>query len=129
MREAPDTKADARSLVVGNGRVTRLERKGAGATGVLVSVTCHGGRARRRSGGGPVPGRGDAADEGAARRDARLGARDGRGGDGYRLARRGISVVAQAPDGGPFVDRRVGPDCARGRAGGESVGETSRRGC
>ena len=123
MREAPDTRADARSLLVWNGRVTRLVRKDAGATGVLVSVTCHGGGARRRSGGGSVPGRGHAADDGAARRDARVGAGDGRGRNGHDLARRGVPVVAQAPDGGPFVDRRVGPDGPRDEAADDRLGD------
>ena len=55
--------------------------------------------------GRAVPHRRDAAHHGAARRDARVGARDGRGGHGHDLARRGLSVVAQARDGGALVDR------------------------
>ena len=47
-------------------------------------------RAERRR-GGPVPHRRHAADDGAARRDARVGAGDGRGGYGHDLARRGVS--------------------------------------
>ena len=58
--------------------------------------------------GRAVPHRGDAADDGAARRDARVGARHGRGRDGHDLARRGLSVVAQARDGGALLDRRLG---------------------
>ena len=46
--------------------------------------------------GGPVSHRRDAAHDGAARRDARVGARHGRGRDGHDLARRGVPVVAEA---------------------------------
>ena len=55
---------------------------------------------RRLARGGAVPHRCDAAHDGAARGDARVRPCDGRGGDGHDLARRGVSVVAQARDGG-----------------------------
>ena len=57
------------------------------------------------SNGTAVPHRRHAADDGAARRDARVRARDGRRGDGHDLARRGVSVVAQARDGSALVHR------------------------
>ena len=61
----------------------------------------------------PVPDRRDAADDGAARGDARVGARHGRGGHGHDLARRGLPVVAQARHGGALVDGRSPADRAR----------------
>ena len=73
--------------------------------------------------GGTVPHRRHAADDGAARRDARVGARDGRGRDGHGLARRGVPVVAQAPDGGARLDRRLGADGARDRAADDRLGD------
>ena len=81
----------------------------------------HSRESRRRD--GAVPDRRHAADDGAARRDARDRARDGRGGDGHDLARRGLSVVAQAPDGGALVDRRLGADGARDGAADDRLGD------
>ena len=74
----------------------------------------------------PVPHRRDAADDGAARRDARVGARDGRGGHGHDLARRGLPVVAQARDGGALVDRRRRADGTRDRAADDRLGDHRR---
>ena len=77
----------------------------------------------RRRRGGPVSHRRDAAHDGAARRDARVGARDGPGRDGHGLARRGVPVVAQAPDGGALLDRRLGADGARDGAADDRLGD------
>src|SRR5919204_5909501 len=63
-----------------------------------------------------------AADDGAARRDARVGARDGRSGHGHDLARRGVPVVAQARNGGAFVDGNVGVDRTRDGAADDWLG-------
>src|SRR5690348_14843915 len=72
--------------------------------------------ASRTSSNARLPDRGHAADDGAAGGDAGVRARDGRGGYGHDLARGGVSVVAQARDGGAFVDRRRGADGARDEA-------------
>ena len=48
---------------------------------------------------------------------------DGRGGPGHGLARRGVSVVAQARHGGALVDRRVGADGARDVAADDRLGD------
>src|SRR5579884_1812565 len=73
-------------------------------------------RPRPKTEPGALPRRGDAAHDGAARRDARVGARAGRGGDGHDLAGRGVSLVAQARDGGALLDRRGRADGARDEA-------------
>ena len=70
-----------------------------------------------------VPHRGDAAHDGAARRDARVGARDGRRRHGHDLAGRGVSVVAQARHGGALVDRRLGAHGARDEAADDRLGD------
>ena len=70
-----------------------------------------------------VPHRGDAADDGAARGDARVGARHGRGRDGHHLAGRGLSLVAQARHGGALVDRRLGADRPRDQAADDRLGD------
>src|SRR5262249_56458168 len=65
----------------------------------IVRLTCHGSResdARERA----VSHRRHAADDGASRRDARVGARDGRGGGGHDLGGRGGSLVGGGSDGG-----------------------------
>ena len=64
-----------------------------------------------------------AADDGAARRDARVGARHGSGRDGHDLARRGVPVVAQARDGGALVDGRLRAHGARDRAAHDRLGD------
>ena len=48
---------------------------------------------------------------------------DGRGGHGHDLARRGVSVVAQARHGGALVDRRLGADGARDEAADDRLGD------
>ena len=73
--------------------------------------------------GGPVSHRRDAAHDGAARRDARVGAGHGPGRDGHGLARGGVPVVAQAPDGGARLDRRLGADGARDGAADDRLGD------
>ena len=73
--------------------------------------------------GSAVPHRRDAADDGAARRDARVGPRDGGGRARHDLAGRGLSVVAQARHGGALVDRRVGADGARDVAPDDRLGD------
>ena len=65
----------------------------------------------------------DAAHHGAARRDARVGSGDGRGGHGHDLARRGVPVVAQARHGGALVDGRLGADGARDEAADDRLGD------
>ena len=50
-------------------------------------------------------------------------ARDGRGGHGHDLARRGLPVVAQARDGGALLDRRLGADGARDEAADDRLGD------
>ena len=52
-----------------------------------------------------------------------LGAGDGRGRDGHDLARRGVPVVAQAPDGGALLDGRLGADGARDGAADDRLGD------
>ena len=60
--------------------------------------------ARKARHDGSVPRRRDAADDGAAGGDARVGARHGRGRARHDLARRGLPVVAQARHGGQVLD-------------------------
>ena len=71
----------------------------------------------------PFRDRRHAADDGAARGDARVGARDGPGGDGHDLARRGVPVVAQARDGGALLDRRLRAHGARDGAADDRLGD------
>src|SRR5579862_6745532 len=63
--------------------------------------------------GRPIPDRGDAADDGAARGDPRPRARARPARLRHDLARRGLSVVAQALDGGTLGDRDLRADRAR----------------
>ena len=70
-----------------------------------------------------LPHRRHAADHGAARGDPRARPRDGRGRLRHDLARRGLSVVAEALDGGPLVDRALGARRPRDRAARGRLGD------
>ncbi len=73
--------------------------------------------ARKARHDGSVPRRRDAADDGAAGGDARVGPRHGRGRARHDLARRGLSVVAQARHGGQVLDGPRGHDRPRDDSG------------
>ena len=70
-----------------------------------------------------VPRRRDAADDGAAGGDARVGARHGRGRARHDLARRGLPVVAQARHGGEVLDGARRHDRARDEAADGRLGD------
>ena len=73
--------------------------------------------------GAAVPSRRHAADDGAARRDARVGTRHGQSRDGHDLARGGVPLVAQARDGGALVDGGLGAHGSRDGAAHDRLGD------